>query len=93
MNVEVFLTFCNFFLVSETEKDCEIMMIKTNQLEVGELKYYGDTTKELNEIPAAHYLLDNHIEAGDSMQKRDYAKGVIEVGGLNKKAVSAHQLK
>ena len=63
------------------------MMIKTNQLEAGELKYYGDTTKELNEVPAAHYLLDNHIEVGVSKQKRDSAKGVIEAGGLNKKAV------
>nr|GMD28467.1 F-box/FBD/LRR-repeat protein At1g13570-like [Ipomoea batatas] len=71
----------------ENEKDCEIMMIKTNQLEAGELKYYGDTTKELNEVPAAHYLLDNHIEVGVSKQKRDSAKGVIEAGGLNKKAV------
>nr|GMD47563.1 copper transporter 5.1-like [Ipomoea batatas] len=33
-----------------------------DKLEAGELKYYGDTTKELNEVPAAHYLLDNHIE-------------------------------
>nr|GMD20877.1 probable ubiquitin-conjugating enzyme E2 37 [Ipomoea batatas] len=58
-----------------------------DKLEAGELKYYGDTTKELNEVPAAHYLLDNHIEVGVSKQKRDSAKGVIEAGGLNKKAV------
>nr|GMC65308.1 probable ubiquitin-conjugating enzyme E2 37 [Ipomoea batatas] len=61
--------------------------LSDNQLEAGELKYCGDTTKEVNEIPAAHYLLDNHIEAGRSKPKRDSAKGVIEAGGLNKKAV------
>ncbi|XP_019192588.1 PREDICTED: uncharacterized protein LOC109186867 isoform X2 [Ipomoea nil] len=60
--------------------------LSDNQLEAGELKYYGDTTKEANEIPA-NYLLYNHIEAGGSKQKRDSAKGVIEAGGLNKKAV------
>nr|GME11010.1 14-3-3-like protein D [Ipomoea batatas] len=62
-------------------RECELD--ETNQLEAGELKYYGDTTKELNEIPAAQA----------QSRRENSAKGVIEAGGLNKKAVSVHQLK
>nr|GMD55219.1 14-3-3-like protein D isoform X2 [Ipomoea batatas] len=59
-------------------RECEL-----DELEAGELKYYGDTTKELNEIPAAQA----------QSRRENSAKGVIEAGGLNKKAVSVHQLK